>query len=155
MSLVIYSEGYDFSPVSRAFEGEIKSDIPVAAEIAVVDGEYIRGLNSRFRGIDAVTDVLSFPALQLKPGEKIKKAGRAADVDENGNLFLGSIAICLERAESQAEEYGHSKLREIFYLAVHGVCHLLGYDHIAEEDKALMRAEEEKALAKINLTRDV
>ena len=75
------------------------------------------------------------------------------DIDEDGNLFIGSIAICRKRAEEQAEEYGHSLKREMNYLAVHGLCHLLGYDHIEEADKKLMREKEECVLKKIGAVR--
>ena len=66
---------------------------------------------------------------------------------------MGSIAICIKRAEEQAEEYGHSFMRELNYLAAHGICHLLGYDHVEESDRALMREKEEKVLKKIGAER--
>ena len=76
-----------------------------------------------------------------------------ADIDENGNLFIGSIAICLRRAEEQAEEFGHSGERELNYLAAHGICHLLGYDHMTEEDKSVMREKEEQVLHRAGYSR--
>ena len=75
-------------------------------------------------------------------------------MDEDGNIFLGSIVICEKRAREQAEEYGHSYMRELHYLAVHGLWHLLGYDHMTEEDKPEMRAKEEKILSKLGITRE-
>ena len=113
----------------------------------------LRRLNREIRGIDAVTDVLSFPSLDGIYGVKIEKKNFPYDVDEQGNLFIGSIAICKKRAEQQAEEYGHSLLREMNYLAAHGVCHLLGYDHIEEEDKKVMREKEERVLEKMGAVR--
>lgn len=154
IALNIYCDEFDFSPLAQAFEGQFESDVPLAAEIVFVEGEEIRRLNRELRGIDSVTDVLSFPALDGIKGKKLKKSSFPCDIDENGNLFIGSIAICIERAKEQAEEYGHSYNRELHYLAAHGLCHLLGYDHIEEEDKREMRALEEKVLNKINITRN-
>ena len=153
MNLILYSEDYDFSPLASAFEGEFQSDIPLAAEIITVGEEEIKSLNLQFRNIDAVTDVLSFPALENIKGKMLLGAEYALDTDENGNLFIGSIAICLTRAKQQAEEFGHSEKREINYLAAHGLCHLLGYDHMTDSDKAEMRAVEERVLAKFNMSR--
>ena len=76
------------------------------------------------------------------------------DLDEEGRLFLGSVVICRERAAEQAEEYGHSLRRELYYLAVHGLCHLLGHDHETEEDKRAMRAAEEDVLAEMGIGRE-
>ena len=106
------------------------------------------------RDTDAVTDVLSFPSIDDIRGAILKKADFPLDIDENGNLFLGSIAICVKRAEEQAEEFGHSFDRELHYLATHGLWHLLGYDHMTEEDKREMREREEKVLEKLNLRRE-
>jgi len=150
--LVIYSEN-DFSPLASAFSGEFESDCTLAAEIVAVDEEEIRRLNREIRGVDSVTDVLSFPSLDNIFGKKIIKSEHPYDTDESGNLFIGSIAICTARAKEQAEEFGHSFEREFNYLAAHGICHLLGYDHIEEEDKKVMRALEEKVLSKMRLER--
>lgn len=153
--LSIYCDEFDFSPLAGAFEGEADSDCPLAAEIVFEDEEQIRQLNARERGVDAVTDVLSFPSLDGIRGKKLCKKNYPADIDEEGNLFLGSVAVCVKRAREQAEEYGHSYERELHYLAVHGLLHLLGYDHMTEEDRREMRGKEEKILAKINVTRDI
>ena len=153
MKLNIYCEEENFSALSDAFEGEVESDTDLSAEIIIVDEDEIRRLNREMRKIDAVTDVLSFPSLDGIFGKKIEKKNFPYEVDEQGNLFIGSIAICKKRAESQAEEYGHSIKREISYLAVHGVCHLLGYDHIEEQDRKVMREKEERVLEKMGATR--
>ena len=118
------------------------------------DEEGIRTLNASTRGKDSVTDVLSFPNLDNIFQKPIRKENFPFDADEDGNLFLGSVVICRERAAQQAEEYGHSLEREIYYLAVHGLCHLLGYDHEEESDKALMREREERILSAMHLGRD-
>ena len=152
--LSIYCDQFDFSALSEAFEGELESDCGLSAEIVFTDGEEIRRLNRETRAIDSVTDVLSYPALDGIKGKPIKKADFPADIDEDGNVFLGSIAICTQRAREQAEEYGHSYERELFYLATHGLWHLLGYDHMNNSDKSEMREREEKVLAKTGLTRE-
>lgn len=151
--LKIYCEQFDFSPLETAFDGEVKSDCTLSAEIVLVDEEEIRRLNRETRNTDAVTDVLSYPSLDNIRGKKLKKREFPADIDEEGSLFIGSIAICEKRAEEQAEEYGHPYLRELMYLAVHGLWHLLGYDHMTDADKLEMRAKEEKVLTKIGITR--
>ena len=152
MKLIIYSER-DFTSLSKAFEEEFESDCNISAEIVAVDEQEIRRLNRENRGIDEVTDVLSFPSLDGIFGKKLEKKNFPADIDEEGNLFIGSIAICVRRAEEQAEEYGHSFERELNYLAAHGICHLLGYDHMIEEDKLVMREKEEKVLKKAGYSR--
>lgn len=154
LMLNIFCEQFDFSPLAKAFEGEIESDCGLSAEIIVTDEAEIRRLNAEARGIDAVTDVLSFPSLDGIRGKALKKADFPFEVDEDGNIFLGSIVICEKRAREQAEEYGHSYMRELHYLAVHGLWHLLGYDHMTEEDKPEMRAKEEKILSKLGITRE-
>lgn len=149
----IFCDDYDFTALGAAFEGEVESDCPLSAEIIIVDEEYIKTLNREQRGIDSVTDVLSFPSLDNIKGKKLLKCEHPADLDEEGGIFLGSIAICQKRAKEQAAEYGHSEEREINYLAVHGLWHLLGYDHMTEADKQEMREREEKILKKIKLER--
>jgi probable rRNA maturation factor len=152
--LTIYCDEGDFSALAQAFNGEYESNCPLALEVVFADKEQIRQLNNDNRHIDKATDVLSFPTLDGICGKKIDKKLFPYDFDEQDNLFLGSIVICTDVAHEQAEEYGHSYERELFYLATHGVCHLLGYDHIEEADKAIMRAKEERVLNKLNLTRE-
>lgn len=151
----IYCEDYNFAPLAKAFGGEFSSDCTLSAEIVTVDEQEIKRLNKELRSVDGITDVLSFPSLDGIFGKELKKKDFPADIDEEGNLFIGSIAICLKRAEEQAEEYGHSVEREINYLAAHGICHLLGYDHMTDGDKDVMREKEEKVLSRLNLKRDV
>lgn len=140
--------------LAAALSGEAVSDVPLSVEILFTDAAHIRKLNAETRGIDAVTDVLSFPNLEDIGGGEIKGEDFPYDTDEEGNLFLGSVIICRERAAEQAEEYGHSLRREYCYLAVHGLCHLLGYDHMNEAEKAVMREKEEKILRKLGVTRE-
>ncbi len=156
---VVYCEDEEFSPsslqaVERAMDGFVVSDIPLAVELSFVDGEEIRRLNRELRQTDKVTDVLSFPSLEDIKGLPIKKKEHPFEIDEEGNLLIGSIAICVQRAKEQAEEYGHSYNRELHYLLIHGVMHCLGYDHIADEEKAEMREKEEEILGKLGITRE-
>lgn len=154
IDLDIYCDEYDFSALQRAFADEAEADCPLSAEIVICGEEEIKELNARFRNIDKATDVLSFPALDGILEREIKSKDFPYDIDEDGKLFIGSVVICKAVAERQAEEYGHPFERELFYLAVHGLCHLFGYDHIEESDRTKMRAKEEKVLAKMNLARE-
>lgn len=115
----------------------------------------IKEMNCQFRNVDKVTDVLSFPTL-LKSGEggmqliekQLKKENFLNDINpETNNIMLGDIVICLNKAFKQAKEYGNTKVREVGYLAMHGLLHLLGYDHIEDDDKKVMR-EREKQIVK-------
>ena len=143
----------DASALENALDGFVETDVPLTIEVLFVNEEEIRRLNRDIRSIDKVTDVLSFPALDLERGQAIKRAEYPFEIDEEGCLLLGSIAICIKRAREQAEEYGHSYERELHYLMVHGIMHCLGYDHMEESDKAQMREQEEKILNKLGITR--
>jgi len=136
-------------------EGEsVQSDVPLAVEYLSVSAEEIRTLNAENRQIDRVTDVLSFPTLDGIKGKKISAKDFPYDMDEEGNLLIGSIVICKQRAKEQAEEYGHSYERELHYLLVHGIMHCLGYDHMTDEERAEMREKEEQVLKKLGITRE-
>lgn len=144
--------------LSDALFGLAEGDTPLYFELLLVDGEEIRRLNREQRGVDSVTDVLSFPSMELVKGEPVlaEEHGECLETEENGDrLFLGSVVICESRAREQAEEYGHSYERELFYLAVHGVLHCLGYDHETESEKAEMREKEEYVMKKLGLAREV
>ena len=147
-------ENFDVSLLEQFGAQDVDTDATLCMELVFTDEEGIRSLNASTRGKDAVTDVLSFPNLENIFCKPIRKADFPFDTDEEGNLFLGSVVICRQRAAQQAEEYGHSLEREVYYLAVHGLCHLLGYDHEEESDKALMREREERILFAMNLGRD-
>ncbi len=140
--------------LEKALGERVSADIPLALEVTFVSAEEIRRLNAETRQIDKVTDVLSYPTLDGIKGQAIRGAEHPYDIDEEGNLLIGSVAICLDRAREQAEEYGHSFERELHYLIVHGAMHCLGYDHIADADKTEMRAEEEQVLSALGITRD-
>lgn len=116
-------------------------------DITIVDDEEIHMLNRDYRNADRPTDVLSF-ALDEESEEEPELLGGPEE------HLLGDIIISAETASRQAEEFGHGLEREIVYLAVHGLLHLLGYDHMTDEDKAVMRAKEEEALREISLSEE-
>ena len=125
---------------------------PCSVNVLMVDDAAIRELNNRFRQIDKATDVLSFPMLELQPEKPVIPE---EEIDpETGFCPLGDMVISVERAKMQAEEFGHSFERELAYLTVHSVMHLLGYDHVDEGDmQRQMRRHEENTLRKLGLTR--
>ena len=135
--------------LAQALEGD-----DLSAELLLVSEEEIRQLNARERGVDSVTDVLSFPSMDGIKGQPILAEEHGEELNEDGNVFLGSIVICEKRAREQAQEYGHSFERELWYLAVHGILHCLGYDHMTEEEKREMREKEESVMQKLDLRRD-
>ena len=138
--------------ITAALEAEgVKT--PCEVDVLITDDEGIHQINLEQRDIDRPTDVLSFPMFNYLPGQP---PADGADADPATGLTpLGDMVISLERARAQAEEYGHPLERELCYLAVHSVLHLLGYDHMDEgEEKAQMRAREEAILGKLGMTRD-
>ena len=155
----ILCEGEEFPENSaraleQAMDGFVETDAPLAVEVIFVEETEIRRLNLETRNIDKVTDVLSYPTMEDIKGESIQKADHIFELDEEGNLVIGSIAICCQRAKEQAEEYGHSYERELHYLIVHGIMHCLGYDHVTDEERAEMREKEEYILEKLGITRE-
>ena len=114
----------------------------VVFNLIIVDNEYIHELNKTYRNIDRETDVITFA---LEDEDSIVLPG-----DER---VLGDIYISIEKAESQAEEYGHGLLRELAFLAVHGFYHLLGYDHMNKEDEEIMFKKQEEVLLKYGISR--
>lgn len=127
-------------------------DLACEVNILVTNDAGIHQVNLDMRGVDAPTDVLSFPMFELEPGDKPTRS----DADPaTGLVPLGDMCLSLERAEVQAKEYGHSTRRELAYLAVHSVLHLLGYDHLDEGPmKARMRAREEAIMDHLGLPRE-
>lgn len=115
----------------------------IEISVSFVSAEEMRKLNLEYRNTDRETDVLSFPMF-----ENIEDICEA-----KGNILLGDVVICPQKAKSQAKEYGHSEKRELTYLFVHSVFHLLGYDHMDEDDRKEMREKEEKVMEAIDITR--
>jgi probable rRNA maturation factor len=129
--------------------GLVRFKKPAAeTSLILVDDAYIRELNREYRGLDQPTDVLSFAMEEAddSPGIRV-----AAELPE----LLGDIYISVERAAEQAESYGHSFERELCYLAVHGLLHLLGFDHQGPEDTQAMREEEEAIMKEFALSRNI
>lgn len=114
----------------------------LSLSVSFVDAQEIRRLNWEYRQVDEVTDVLSFPQFD-----------GVAYLTDSEEINLGDVVICQDVAELQAMEYGHTLQRELIYLFTHSVFHLLGYDHLQEEDKQKMRVKEEAVLAKMDLSR--
>jgi len=123
----------------------LKENIPedrVEISVSFVSPDEIRLLNKMYRGVDAITDVLSFPQFEVLD-----------EIPKDGAFSLGDIVICSEQALLQADEFGHSAERELIYLFVHSLAHLMGYDHMNEEEKAEMRGFEEEIMEQLNLQR--
>ena len=136
--------------ISAALEAE-GVDVPCEVNILFTDDAGIHQINLDMREVDRPTDVLSFPMFELEPGEHPTEE----DADPaTGLVPLGDMCISLERAEAQAAEFGHSVQRELCYLTVHSVLHLLGYDHLDEGPmKAQMRDREEAILGALGIGR--
>lgn len=133
-------------------------DCPYEAEVSILltDDSEIREINKQFRDIDKATDVLSFPAIEYNI------AGDFSDLEEEtgecfnpetGELILGDIVISVDRALEQAEEYGHTITREIAFLTAHSMFHLMGYDHISDEDRELMEKKQKEVLNRLGIFR--
>ncbi len=118
---------------------------PVEISVSYLDNASIQQLNKEYRNCDAPTDVLSFS--QEEGSEFLEVPGLPR--------ILGDVVISLEQAVAQSQEYNHSFLRELGYLVAHGLLHLLGYDHLTEEERQSMRCKEERIMAAVNLSRDL
>lgn len=132
-------------------------ELPCAVAIRICDDETIHKMNREQRQVDRATDVLSFPTVAYPKGKTagaVPKKLRAEWDDELRACMLGDLVLSLPHVLAQAEEYGHSPEREAAYLLVHGLCHLMGYDHMVEDEQRSMRTMEEKILSAVGLTRD-
>jgi len=128
------------SVVQSVLEGENLAQ-PVEVSLVFTSNDAIQKLNATYRGINAPTDVLSFP-------QGVSDGATEFVLPPGQPVHLGDVVVSVEKAREQAREYGHSISRELSYLTAHGVLHLLGYDHETEEDRRVMRAKEEAALAR-------
>lgn len=127
----------------------------IKVNLSFVDEKTIRRLNKDTRNIDKVTDVLTYPYIELKPKEKLKLSDYKLEIDPDDNrLLIGDIYICTKRAEEQSKEYGHSLNREMCFLFCHGLLHVLGYDHIEKEDEEVMTKFQNEILDKLNIRRE-
>lgn len=132
--------------LEECFKTEKIDDYKLYISVTLTNPEYIQKLNREYRQIDKATDVLSFPMFEK---DEIKSLENL-EFEET----LGDIVISIERVEEQAKEYGHSFERELAYMVVHGFYHLMGEDHMNEEEKAIMRAKEENVLNKLKIVRE-
>ncbi len=136
--------------VVYALFAEEKLEEKFYINIILTTPEKIKQINSKYRNIDNETDVLSFPMFEKSEIDEILN-NKSYNIKE----VLGDIVISIDRVKKQAEEYNHSFERELSYMVVHGFYHLMGYDHIQEEDKKKMRQKEENILNKLKILRDV
>ena len=129
----------------ECFKEENLQNSKLYISIILTTPEHIKEINKKYRNIDMETDVLSFPMFEKNEINSLKNL--------NYEEALGDIVISIEKVKNQAEEYAHSFERELSYMVVHGFYHLMGEDHIKEEEKIKMREKEEKVLRKLNITR--
>ncbi|MCI7666192.1 MULTISPECIES: rRNA maturation RNase YbeY [Fusobacterium] len=129
--------------VQKVLEKEYESEAPIYMSLLFTGNDEIQVINREYRDKDQPTDVISFAYHETE------------DFDIGPYDTLGDIVISLERVVEQAKEYNHSDKRELFYVLTHGILHLLGYDHIEEEDKKEMRAKEEEILGSFGYTREM
>ncbi|MCR5784283.1 MAG: rRNA maturation RNase YbeY [Eubacterium sp.] len=134
------------------------TDCPYEIEVNVTltDEESIKNINSSYRNIDSVTDVLSFPMVFYDEPEKFDEQ-RLIDTDcfnpDSGELVLGDIIICVPKVYAQAKEYGHSVKREYAFLIAHSMMHLFGHDHMSKEEEEIMTSRQEQVLTALNISR--
>ena len=142
--------------IKRCIRGALEQEgvtVPCEINVLLTDNPGIRELNRELRDVDRETDVLSFPMFELTPGEFPEDVSDLLDPGSS-LLPLGDMALSVEKIQSQAEEFGHSQEREIGYLTVHSVLHLLGYDHLDEGPmKKQMRAREDAIMEYLNIPR--
>ena len=153
---------FETEPLLEAVIGKVlqKESCPFEAQVCVsfVDDEEIQTRNRSFRQQDRVTDVLSFPLVPFRKPADFRFLEKGEEKDcfdpDTGELCLGDIVIDIARARLQADEYGHSLRREIAFLTAHSMLHLLGYDHMTEQEAAEMESRQEAVLQELNITRD-
>lgn len=134
-----------YKKLTEAVTGALNQTSKMKAEVVFTDRDGIRKLNRETRGVDKVTDVLSYPSLDGIKGKTLTKKNCATELD-GGYIFLGSIVLCEDRIKEQAKELGHGYTEERDYLLIHGLMHLFGYDHMTDDDKKEMREKEKAAL---------
>lgn len=139
--------------VERAVYAVLGQKDIFTVDLDITDGATVREFNREYRGVDAETDVLSFPYFE-KMKLPVTKSDFSDEAFDGGRVALGSIMISRGRAQAQAEEYGHSYARELGYLACHGLLHLLGYDHVTAPEETEMTELAEKIMELAGLRRD-
>ncbi len=139
--------------VEKACFKAVGQDNFFVIDMTVSDADVIKSLNASARGIDKVTDVLSFPCFDKLSLPVDKDKFSACDYDGK-RVMLGSVMICRQRAEEQADEFNHSYARELGFLACHGMLHLLGFDHIEKKDEEIMTALQRRIMDSVKLKRN-
>lgn len=142
--------------VQECFETENLQDTNLYMSITLTNPEEIKKMNRKYRNVDKATDVLSFPMFEKEEIEGMIQNDNVETVEEDIQKIdiLGDIVISIPKVYEQAEEYGHSFERELSYMIVHGFYHLMGYDHMVDEEKKVMREKEEAVLEKLNISRE-
>ena len=147
-------EPYDFGAIAEAVYKKLGQTDKLSIELDFVSPEEIQTLNREYRGVDRVTDVLSFPYLDGVKGKVIRREDFGDDIDdETDSVLIGSVCINPERAKEQAEEYGHSLKREVCYLALHGFLHCFGFDHVEKADEEEMTALANEIMDSLDIKR--
>ena len=160
MTVYFTNVGLQKFTIKRLLQGALKRlgqpYCRIEMSLSIVTPQEIQQLNKQFRGIDSVTDVLSFPTIDNpERGVLDVNAFRQDAINpKTGKLNIGDVIICLDRAKEQAAEYGHSLKRELCFLSLHGLLHLLGYDHVEPQDEEQMNALQEEILQRNRITRD-
>lgn len=126
--------------------------LDVTITVSIVSQKRIKQLNQQYRNVDKATDVLSFPMLNIKYPQKL--ADFKQEISPDGWLYIGDVVICKKIAKRQAKEYGHSLRREIAFLALHGLLHVLGFDHIDADDEKVMMSTAENILSDLDIKRE-
>ncbi len=150
LKIECFKRGLALKEISAAVYKTLGQTDNLKAELIFMNEADMQDLNNQTRGINKVTDVLSYPTMDNIRGEILKKANHPTDVDGD-RLMLGSIVLCNQKIKEQALEYGHTEDRERTYLIVHGLMHLFGYDHMTDQDKKQMREKEKTALAELGI----
>lgn len=136
---------------AKALEMTDNNVYGIEVTVSFVDGQTIQKYNKQHRNVDRETDVLSFPMLNIHYTQKVQDF--ADEIMPDGSLYLGDVVICKKVAKKQAKEYGHKTKREVAFLALHGLLHLLGYDHIEKDDEKVMMAKSEEILSACDIKR--
>ena len=134
--------------LSQCFKEEKLEDSKLCVTVTLTTPKTIQEINKQYRNIDRATDVLSFPMFEKDELDK-----KIQENDFENEDILGDIVVSVDKVKEQAIEYGHSFERELSYMIVHGFYHLMGYDHIEENDKKIMREKEENILEKLSISR--
>lgn len=158
MKIFFCNMGWEKIAIKRLLQGALnylgQDSKRLEMTLSVVTPDEIKELNKTYRGVDSVTDVLSFPTIDNLSRGVLNVDDFGLDINpETGKLNIGDVVICRERAIEQANEYGHSVKREMCFLALHGMLHLLGYDHIEPADEEQMTRLQSEILSKYNIHR--